>query len=274
MTVDYRARTAALADAYRQTMLAGDVQLAGRPERKILQAMVADSVAEIALWVRTRAPGGDDVAEPLEKLLPDLQKGNIVGQGLQKVRSTLISQAKGLVATVLLGKAMPLLLAGVVAFVLGAVGFAQDAGASVGATLIPAVVGGTVVTGALVRAFQAVPAAVNSVGNAAGSLYDSAASVGSTAEGIFKEHALPAITALYSGANLNAGGVPVVGQLRGLGKSIVGGAYLLLAVCGLFFVSGLVHAWNAYNTPAPAPGPSSCITISRDPLPPLITCPR
>jgi hypothetical protein len=272
MTLDYRVQTAALADAYRRTMLEGDAQLAGQPERKILQAMVAGSAADVAAWVRTRVPGGSDVALPLEELIPDLNKGNTVGQGLQVIRSILISQAKGIVTSVILGKSLPLLAGGVVAFILGAIGFAQAAGASIGAALIPTILGGGAIIGALLRAIQAAPAAVNSIGTAAGSLFDSAGSLGSTAERIFREHSSPAITAIYGGAGLPAGPIPVLGQLRGLGKSIVGGAYALLAVCGLFFAAGLMHAWDAYTTPDPGGLPSNCISIPQDPLPPLVSC--
>ncbi|TCO16624.1 hypothetical protein EV652_120118 [Kribbella steppae] len=265
MTVDYRAQTAALADAYRKTMLEGDTQLHGRGERAILQALVASSAESAAHWVRTRVGDGGDVAKPLDDLVPDLQKGNRVGQGLKAVRSALLKQAKDLVFWTFLGGTKPILIGAAVSFVVGAFGFALDAGASVGAVLIPALVGGGAVIGALVRGLQQAPAVVNSIGTAAGSLYNSAESVGASAERIFREHSLPAVTALYGDAG-PAGRTPVVGQLRGLAKTVVGIAYGLLTGCALVFVFGLASAWDAYSTPEQLP--STCI-----PAPPVITCP-
>lgn len=157
-------------------MADGDGQFADDiVERKILQAIVATSAADTLQWIQTRVPDGNAIGKPLEELAPVLQKGNIVGAGLDSAQEALVKQAKSAITNLMIGATVPVWLGAVVAFVAGVFGFAQQAGAQLGATLIPLLVGGGGAAAALVRGvLQVSPAVTKGVGGAATSLWAAA----------------------------------------------------------------------------------------------------
>ena len=123
-------------------------------ERKILHALVAASVADTARWVRTRVPAGDDVARSLLNLVPLLNQGNVVGQGLEYAQGKLLKEAKGLLFAAVGVAAWPLWFVSVLGFFGGLLGFAHEAGSATAKLLVPLFLagGGTALYG-LVRRF-------------------------------------------------------------------------------------------------------------------------
>ncbi|MFC0622642.1 hypothetical protein [Kribbella deserti] len=243
-SIDFKAQVTVLANAYRVTLLAGDRELG--KEKAILRAMVAASAADVAEWVRLRLPDGASAAEPLDELVPDLQRGDHVGKGITVAKKTLLGEAKDIVVAAVTGGTMPLWLTSVLAFLLGLFAFSETAGQSLAAAVIPLIAVGGGATMAFLRVVQATPAAVSSIGDAAGSLWDSVDRIGAGAERVFVQHSAPALSALYGLAELTPGRTPVLAELRGSAKTIVGLAYTVLALCLLFFGAGIVNAFNDY----------------------------
>ncbi len=240
-----------LANAYREAMAEGDRQLTGEiVERKILQAIVASSAADTLQWVQTRIPDGNAVGKPLEELAPILQKGNVVGTGLKNAQDALVKQAKAAAYGLIITGTAPVWFGAVAAFFLGLFGFAQEAGTSVGAALIPALVGGGSVLYAVMRSLQMSGKALQGTGKAAKSLWTSASSIGSRAESIFMGCTMPRLS-IVKGTNAVGGGTPVVTQLRTVAQTIVASGFVVLAICAIFFLAGINNAYNAYKERCP-----------------------
>lgn len=236
-----------LANAYRATMLAGDQALAGSPsERKILQAMVAASAEDVLQWVQSRMENGDVVGKPLEALTPVLAQGNVVGGGIKLIREQTLTQAKSVVNATVAGAAAPAWLASVVAVLAGLFGLAQDAGAAFGAALIPAIFAGGSVLYAVIRVAAASPPALQAIGDAAGSAWQNAGSIGSSAGAIFRQHAGPAIEDLGDDGYRAADASPVLTELRHGAKSILAVTYIVLGLCVALFLFGIVNAFEAW----------------------------
>lgn len=235
------------ANALRATMHAGDQVLADNSaDRKILQAVVVDSAEGALEWVQTRVQNGDVVGKPLEVLAPALAKGNMVGGGLKVVREQVVKEATAVVTSAISGAAAPAWFASAVAIVLGLFAFAQDAGASFGAALIPALLGGGSVAVALIRLAAASPPALKTLGDAAGSAWTNAGTIGISAAQVFREHAGPAQEQLATHGYRPPATSPVLVQLRGGAQSILGVTYAVLAVCAVFFAVGVMTAFNAW----------------------------
>lgn len=241
---DFKAHTTALANAYRDVLLTGDRELG--KENVILRALVAASAADMAQWVRTRLPDGDSVAEPIDKLLPDLQRGNHLGKGMVAAKKKLLSEASGVVWAAILGGGWPLWLTSLIAAAGGVFAFSERAGDAFAAVVIPviAAAGGAVL--AFVRVIQHSPTAVTAISGSAGKLWDSADQIGGRAERLFNQRVQPGIRTLYHLVDQTPGRTPVLGELRGTAKTIVGALYVLMAVCLLFFGLGVANAANDY----------------------------
>lgn len=250
----------AVANAYREALAEGDRVLAYAPvERKILLAIVAASAADTAAWVKTRVPDGDRVVEPLDALVPVLQKANLVGHGMELAKRALVSQAKSAVSALVLGQAAPILVLAVVAGAAGWLGFSYDAGVSVGGLLIPAVLGGGAALGGIVQAVRAGSRLGPGLGQAAGNLYDSAGLIGSAAEGVVLSAVRQPLTQLRGEGALADGATPVVRELRSAAQLVVVGAFVALGIGVVYFGFGLVDAWEAYSaTLCSSDNPSAC----------------
>ncbi len=132
-----KAEVEALTDAYRGAMREGDSVLGGSDvERKILQAMVASSAADTSRWIKTRVPQGDKIAGPLDILIPELQDGNVVGQGLEFAKKQAVAQAKAAAGALFFGAAWPVWIGTVIGFLTGLFGLAYRAGGATGAAVI------------------------------------------------------------------------------------------------------------------------------------------
>lgn len=237
---------AALANAFRATMNDGDRELAGRTiDQKILQAMVARSAADTLQWMESRVPNGVPAGGPLERLLPALEKGNTVGGSLALAKDRLTAEAKKLVTAAFVGGTGPVWVGAVVALLGGLFGHMQEAGAAVGAVLVPALVGGGAIVGAVVRGVATLgPSVANAVGSAGTTLWDSTDAIGAGAHRVFTSTALPAMKA--AGVPTPASD-PILAQLRGAAKLIVGSAFVVLLLCAAFFFTGLLNAYDAYS---------------------------
>jgi hypothetical protein len=237
-----------LAEALRTTMDEGDHRLpTNSAEQKILQALVAETAVDVANWVGSRAPNGEVAAEPLTKLASRLAKGNIVGQGLASVQKALVKQAQSVALWAVGLGTLPVWLGGIVAIIIGAAGASQEAGTALGKVAIGTLLGGGAAGYALLRALGASGGLARSAGGAAGSLWMSAGSIGSQAEAIVLEQAGPALAELQPLGYSRGMSRSVVIKLRGSAKFIVGASYFFLAVCILYFIFGVLHAWDAYQ---------------------------
>lgn len=241
---DFKAHTTALANAYRGVLLTGDRELG--KENVILRALVAASAADVAQWVRTRLPDGDSVAEPIDKLLPDLQKGDHLGRGMVAAKKKLLSEAVGVVWAAVLGGGWPLWLTSLIAAAGGVFAFSERAGETFGAVLVPIIAAGGGAVLAFVRVIQHAPAAVTSIGGTAGRLWDSVDQIGGRSERLFNERIQPGISTLHHLVDQPPEPIPVLGELRRTAKTIVGALYLVLAVCLVYFGFGVANAANDY----------------------------
>jgi hypothetical protein len=236
-----------VANAFRETMAEGDRRLAGSfIERKILQAVVADTACSVEHWVKTRVPDGEDVAKPLTGLAKDLNQGNPVGHGLAAAQSELFKQAKSAVLGFIFGGAWPIWAGTVVAFFAAIFANAQSAGVALGKALIPTLLGGGAAAVVIFRGLGMLGSAAKGTGEAAGSLWDSAGRIGSQAEAIAEKGAGPALADLKPSGY--GGGVSrsVITKLRGSSQVTLGISYALFIVVILFFIYGVWQAWDAY----------------------------
>jgi hypothetical protein len=250
----------ALANAYREAMAEGDQALAQTPvERKILQAVVADSAASTLNWLHTRTQDGNEIGKPLEALVPALQHGNIVGTTLQTAQKTLVSQATSAVTSVVFTGTAPVWVGAILAFFAGWFGLAQNVGEDVGAALIPGlVVGGGSGAYALVRVVQSSGPMIQMSGQVSGSLWDAAGRIGAQAETLFRGTVSQRLTAVTGSAPESG----VLLKMRGTAKTIVATAFGALAIGVLFFLGGVVNAWEAYQNECPVRlTDGSCLNI-------------
>ncbi|WP_328995742.1 hypothetical protein OG394_13885 [Kribbella sp. NBC_01245] len=233
-----------MANAYRDALLTGDRELG--KENVILRALVAASAADMSQWVRTRLPEGDSVAEPIDKLLPDLQQADHLGKGMAATRKKLLSEAVAAVWAAILGGGWPLWLTSLIAAIGGVFAFSERAGETFGAVIIPVIAAGGGAVLAFVRVIQHSPTAVTAISGSAGKLWDSVDQIGGRAERLFNQRVQPGISTLYHLVDQTPGPTPVLRELRGTAKSIVGTLYVLLAVCLVFFGLGVANAANDY----------------------------
>ena len=153
--------------------------------------------------------------------------------------------------------AWPAWVAAAVLFFAGLFGFAQDAGVSVGTAIAPLVLGGGFFVFAL---FRGIASALPVIGGAAGSIWLEAGSIGANAEAIVSENVrapLAEIRGTAHGPRLTA-----AKKVRGASQALVGLAYVLVAVMALYFLGGVVHAFEAASKPTDfcnlAPDSSLC----------------
>lgn len=238
-----------LADAYRRAMHEGDREFVDNAlERKILHALVAASVADTARWVRTRVPAGDDVARPLVNLVPLLNQGNVVGQGLEYAQGKLLKEAKGLLFAAVGVAAWPLWFVSVLGFFGGLLGFAHEAGSATAKLLVPLFLagGGTALYG-LVRTLSMSGPALAAMGAAAGSLVSAAGSVGKQAERVFADRLTQPLAQVY-GAPPSTG-ITAAKKVRGLAQTLVWFTYGFLFATGAFFIAGASNATGELMAP-------------------------
>ena len=91
------------------------------------------------------------------------------------------------------------------------------------------------------------PAALQAIGDAAGSAWTNAGTIGSSAEAVFQKHAGPALRQLEGYGYHPPGVSPVLTQLRGGAKTMLGATYLLLGGCVVFFIFGVANAFDAWS---------------------------
>jgi len=234
-----------LANAYRAAMSAGDQNLKLEPvERKILQAVVADSAASTLSWIQTRSPDGNEVGKPLENLVPALKQGNIVGGTLQSVKDKATSEAKSAVYGLVFSGTTPIWLGALGTAAAGYIGWAELAGETVGTVLIPLLLGGGAAVGAVVRGIQMSGRMLEGTGQAAGTVWDAAGNIGASAEAVFRAN----VTAPLQAVTGSGPAVPVLATLRGAARTVVALAFVALAVGVLYFLGGLSNAWTEYNS--------------------------
>jgi hypothetical protein len=247
-----RIRPDEIKQAYQGAMLKGDQTLAASLlEQKMLQAAVAESMAETARFARSRLPEGEKLAAGLEQVLPAVQHGNWVGQSLEAAKAGLLREARSSVISTFTTAVLPVWVTSAVAFLIGIFGMAQDAGAATGAQFIAILAGGGSITYALFRSAQAAPAVAHAIGGAAKSLLARAGTVGAEAEAVFAATVGPQLAALYGSMGLPPPKMPVIGEIRSAAKSIVLLTYAVVAICALFFIIGfwnVVDAWATQHT--------------------------
>jgi hypothetical protein len=236
----------ALTNSYRSAVESGDGKLADSPvERKLLIARVAASAQAVRSYLQTRVPDGDTIGEPLDALLPALQKEDVVGKSLAMVEQKARSSARAVASSTLTGAALPAWMLAVVQVVLGIIAFSFDAGEAVGAGLWSLLAGGTAALGFAVRTLvQAGPAMGKAIGDGHNSLMASIDSLGVRSEQLFASTVIPVLAATF-GPNNGIRQPDPANDIRGYLKGIVVFTYVVVGIATIFFAVGVIDAFEA-----------------------------
>lgn len=243
-----------VAAAYRATLLRGDREFVDSPtEKKILQAVVASSVADTSTWIQTRL-GSKEAAAPLDELFSVISVGNVVGKSWEAVKKKALEESRGAVLSLAGTGTAPVWIGAVISFIAGLWALSFNGGVTFANAAIPAILGGGATLYAAIRAAQAAPAVINAVGTGASSILATINGVGIRSERLFITVARPALDALYAQAGVVVPQrVPVLPQIRGAGRSLVIAAYIVLGVGVLAFAAGMLNVISNFGDSLPCP---------------------
>ncbi len=261
----------AVCDGYRAALLRGDQDFADDVENtKILQAVIAASLAETADWVQSR--WGEELAAPLDKLFERVNKTDTLGHAWTTARHKAaekgIAVARGMLWALVGNGAFPLCLTAVVSVALGSVGLVYQGGSALGVAALTGLAGGGSAVWALVRTLAAAPTAFQAVSGGASSLYDAAGAFGSKAERVFAETVSPPLEAMYRTAAVPYRRRTVLDGMRSAAQVIIGVLYALLVAGLIVLAAGVYHGCTQWQEHQPCPyGQTRIHTVCQEPLP-------
>ncbi|HEX8001814.1 MAG TPA: hypothetical protein VF519_03875 [Mycobacteriales bacterium] len=251
-TADIRA----VAEAHRAALLAADRELPNDAiERRLLHALVADSLTRAQEFVVTRVPNGDTAAGPLRELTREVADRDAIGKAVRALDDELFRRAKGIVTTLLVSGTWPLWLGAVTGLVVGFLGFAHEGGFHVGVAVWGLVItGGTAAVNVLRYGGPLAAKAAGALRTTALGTFQAVDALGSAAERLYAAHAQPAVAALYQAYGVPPARPTVLTRLRTYARTVVFLAWGALAFAGLVAAVGLWDGLtSAATTPAPVP---------------------
>ncbi|MFJ3164254.1 hypothetical protein [Streptomyces kanasensis] len=255
-----------LANAYRRMLDEGDSRFAKHSlDRKILLSVVVASAADEAIWIGSRVPDGDTLKGELDSLISDeLRQHDIVGNSWEALKIRARGQVWRLAGAAVGFCAWPALLVAAVGMLGRLFTNLAGAGAALGTILIDVffavfLAGGAVwalLARSVVVAAPAVQKGVEAATAISGRFFAGASQVGAIPEELFNTHAAPVLRALHGHHGQKdplAAKAPMVGTLRSLAKLGIGVVCALGLVSVLFFLQGLLQAFESYEFPPPGP---------------------
>jgi hypothetical protein len=227
----------------------------GQVDRKIVHAMVAESVQKVEFWANTRLPDGQTLIEPLNSFSKDISKTDLLGKSVQNAEKFLASEAKKAVLGLVFSGSTPAWVVFFVSVVGGLIGRAVNIGRVTGDVTAPAIFGFITLIGSAGAVFlrTRIVAALPRLGASATEFgrdthqkfWGFASSVGNCAEMMFKNSVSPGLSLV---------GYPRIGdsiilkRLRFIAKFTVVTIYLFVLGGFLFFVSGFLEAIATYKS--------------------------
>jgi hypothetical protein len=265
---NFDAQIRSLAAAYNSALRSGRETLKyDKLERKVLQAIVASSLAETLRWVHTEVPNGAQRDQSLQIIAKELAKDDYVGKSLRSIRTMASSQARTAALALIGHGAWPAWVATVVSIIGAAFSFSLQAGSGIGAVIALAILFVSVcsvpVGFLMVRSAPALAQGVRTMSNSLvqtfedmKNLFKSADTLGEQARRIFLVNLRPSLNAIFGSGEAERLSKPIPRQLQVLANAILIITAIFAIVCIFFFLAGLWHGFSVVNQTCHASGPN------------------
>lgn len=238
----------AVADALRMAVRSGDTEL-GKTDRKILQAMAAETAATTKRWVRSRVTVGETLVAPLDAIAEDLAHGNLVGSSIDSVTAWAKKQAQTAVLAAVGLAAWPVWVAALAGFVAARMVTVIDYGDRAGFGFAALLAAG-IPSGVIYASARAAAAVGNSAPRGLTGLWNAPDHIGLAPERLLRTQVEAPLHALTGQST----GFPVLAKLRGLAKAVVAISLIVTAVAALTFVAAAFDGWDRYWNGCPSGG--------------------